>query len=118
MSLGRPHNCNVPDAMHDKHVGTDKVLYGSTINTLIQDVMPYTVEQNLRILMAEITEDYNARDVPLQERFTSIRLGMISQTGSVKLKGKAAEVKSLAHGILKVWTKYSVHATVSSAFFV
>ena len=80
--------------MHDKHLGTDKVLYGSTINKLIQEVMPNAVEENLRVVMAEVTEEYNARGVPLQERFTSIRLGMISQTGSVKLKGKLLKSKA------------------------
>ena len=102
--------------MHDKHLGTDKVLYGSTINKLIQEVMPNAVEENLRVVMAEVTEEYNARGVPLQERFTSIRLGMISQTGSVKLKGKAAEVKSLAHPLLRVWTRYNVLPTAFDLF--
>ena len=102
--------------MHDKHIGTDKVLYGSTIDRLINEVMPNSVEENLRLVMAGVNEDYKGRGVPLQERFTSIRLGMISQNGAVKLKGKAAEVKSLAHPLHTVWKKYSVRPTVLGLF--
>ena len=71
--------------MHDKHLGTDKVCYGSVIFRLIHVLMAGTVEENLRQLLGDIKDGYMAWDVEPQNRFTSIRLSMISKTGAIKL---------------------------------
>ena len=93
--------------MHDKHLGTDKVAYGSTIHRLIRVLMPFGVDENLRVLLHDIHDGYLFWDVDTQSRFSSIRMSMISKSGAVKLKGKAAEVRRLCHPLHDAFKKYS-----------
>ena len=93
--------------MHDKYLGTDKVAYGSVIHRLIHVLMPGSVFENLRTLLASIKTQYGVHDVPHNLRFAQLRFSMISKTGSVRLKGKAGEVRRLAAPLYDLFCMYS-----------
>ena len=106
--LRRPY-CVTNDWMHDKHLGTDRVLYGSVVFKLIHETMPKaTAQENLNDLVALLKTEYGRRNVPYNKRYAGIKMSMINTSGgSVKLKGKAAEIRYVGGPLHTIWCRYS-----------
>ena len=75
--------------------------------------MPDSAGKNLQVLLDKVKDKYKEYDIPHNMRFAHIRLTMISQTGSVRLKGRAAEVRRLARPLHAIFKEYSGSASVS-----
>jgi len=69
--------------------------------------MPAGPAENLAELWQYIQSRYEARGIKLADRYGCMKLTMISTKTGPKLKGKAAEVKHLAHPLHDAWKAYS-----------
>lgn len=92
------------DYMHVKHLGTDMYQFGSCLALLVRYVLPDTPEQNLQVCWSFLKSYFRQHKTPNPYRYLN-RLSMfIRNKGKYpKLRGKAAEVKSLGPGLLALW---------------
>ena len=94
-----------PDWMHAKHLGTDKVLLGSVLYSLLHFVLAAgDLEARLTTIWGEIQEVYR-RDA-VQNRYGNLKITMFTSRASTKLKGKAMEVCCLVPVLHKVWLRF------------
>ena len=105
-----------PDWMHCKHLGCDQYAYGSILWLLTHRIGPApTPEANMDIMWKQIVEEYKQHGI--KGGYSEIRLSMFTPTAAATrarfpcLKGKAAEVKSLAKPLLSLWGRYMDHGS-------
>ena len=96
------------DFMHSKFLGSDKTLYAAILWLLVFHLMPGPDEHtNLRTLWSEIKELYKAWKVESGFRYLN-RVSMFWRPTAklLTLRGKAAEIRSLARPLLTLWARY------------
>ena len=98
--------CNLGyDYMHCKYLGVDKNTYSAVLYLLVFHVLSFGSPQaNLDWLWAEIQRHYKNLRLPSQFRYLN-RISMFyrERNNSLGLRGKAAEIRSLAEPLLLVW---------------
>lgn len=90
-----------PDWMHAKHLGTDKVLFGSVLWLLVNFVLLGEPEENLSVVWGQIQEYYHRHRV--KNIYGCLKMTMFTARATPKLKGKAAEIRDLGHALHWVW---------------
>lgn len=97
--------CNLEyDYMHCKYLGLDRILYSSILYLLIFHVLTGSPDANMSWLWAEIQRLYKQFDSHGHFQYLN-RISMFwrPKTKSLSLRGKAAELRSLARPLLEVW---------------
>lgn len=90
--------------MHCKYLGLDRVLYSSILYLLAFHVLTGSPDANMSWLWAEIQRHYKQFDIHGHFQYLN-RISMFwrPKTKSLSLRGKAAELRSLARPLLEVW---------------
>ena len=108
-SMAATSICNLAyDFMHCKFLGSDKTLYAAILWLLVFHLMPGPDEHtNLGILWTEIKNLYKAWRVESGFRYLN-RVSMFWRPAQklLTLRGKAAEIRSLARPLLTLWARY------------
>ena len=94
------------DLMHIKHLGTDQYFLGSVLHLLVYSMMPGIAAANLEEVWRLCLEFFSRHRVT--SRFANLKLSMFVNTvhphvDYPKLKGKAAEMRSLGPALHHVW---------------
>ena len=94
------------DLMHIKHLGTDQYFLGSVLHLLVYSMMPGIAAANLEEVWRLCLEFFSQHRVT--SRFANLKLSMFVNTvhphvDYPKLKGKAAEMRSLGPALHHVW---------------
>ena len=96
------------DWMHTKHLGSDQYLFGSALMMLVSPtegkrMMPDSPSVNMANLWAELALE--TKRLGIKHAYAEIKMSMFAPAAGrfPVLKGKAAEVRSLARPLLKVW---------------
>ncbi|OLP93413.1 hypothetical protein AK812_SmicGene24693 [Symbiodinium microadriaticum] len=100
------------DFMHSKYLGADKTLYASILYLLVFHLMPGPDEQaNLDTLWAEIKALNKSWGIETGFRYLN-RISMFWRPAAklLVLRGKAAEIRSLARPLLTLWGRYMSEA--------
>ena len=82
------------------------MLFGSVLYLLVHLMLHGTPEENLKEIWKLIERQYVARKVPLDRRYSTLKLTMFRATGGCKLKGRAAEIKELGGVLQDVWKMF------------
>ncbi len=80
------------------------VLYGSVMYLLVHYVMQGTPAENLTKLWIAIKRAYDA--LGTKNRYSSMKLTMLSTKGGIKLRGTAAEVRAIGAALHVVWQQF------------
>ena len=100
------------DYMHCKHLGTDKIVYGSALFLLSFDVLADTPEANFATIWAYMHQWY--KDNSVHDHFTAMKLSLICKLRSPhstcpKVRGKAIEVRNIGRPLLSFWQRSMNH---------
>ncbi len=95
------------DLMHVKYLGHDQLVYGSILSLLTKHCLPGEPSQNIKTIWRDIQAYYKEFSVDSRFRYLN-RVSMFERKPPQypKLRGKAAEIRSLAGPLLHVWDKY------------
>lgn len=102
------------DYMHVKYLGTDMYQFGSVLALLVRFVLPGSPDENLKTCWAWLKAFFKQHRTPNPYRYLN-RLSMFLRNKGKypKLRGKAAEVKSLGPGLVSLWeNKMNEHLAV------
>ncbi|CAE7222134.1 unnamed protein product [Symbiodinium sp. CCMP2592] len=98
--------CNLEyDYMHCKYLGVDRLLYSAVLYLLVFQVLTFgSPEANMAWLWSQIQEHYKAFQVHARFQYLN-RISMFfrAQKKTLGLRGKAAEIRSLARPLLVIW---------------
>ena len=94
------------DYMHAKYLGSDQYQYGGIFFLLCFHILPLAPLSNLKTVWQRMQQLY--QDLGIVERYRYFnRITMFKkQSGAVKLRGKAAEVKNVGLVVLNLWQQY------------
>ena len=95
--------CICMDIMHILHLGITMYLLGSVLWVLTQEVLGGSAKANMETIWQDILSEYDVQGATT--RYSSIKLSMFVVKPSVKLKGKAQEIKCLVPILRAVWDK-------------
>ena len=98
--------CNLEyDYMHCKYLGVDRLLYSSVLYLMIFHVLTLgSPDANMAWLWSEIKRHYKAFEVHAHFQYLNkISMFWRAKTKSLSLRGKAAEIRSLARPLLAIW---------------
>lgn len=94
------------DWMHCKYLGQDMFLFGSVLWLLCFHVMPHTPKSNLLRCWLHIKAFYKANKTKHAYASLSKLTMFCRKSGGHKLRGKAAEVKSIGPALLSLWKQH------------
>ena len=91
--------------MHCKYLGVDRLLYSSVLYLMIFHVLTLgSPDANMAWLWSEIKRHYKAFEVHAHfQCLNKISMFWRAKTKSLSLRGKAAEIRSLARPLLAIW---------------
>ena len=98
--------CNLEyDYAHCKYLGVDRPLYSSVLYLMIFHVLTLgSPDANMAWLWSEIKRHYKAFEVHAHFQYLNkISMFWRAKTKSLSLRGKAAEIRSLARPLLAIW---------------
>ena len=99
------------DLMHCKYLGSDMYIAGSVLHMLCYDMLPGRPKENMSRVLARLKKHW--KDTNTVDHFNNIKLSMFCNVEKPrdnfpKLKGRAAEVKSLTPALHEVWKFFMV----------
>ena len=102
------------DYMHVKYLGTDMYQFGSVLALLVRFVLPGSPDENLKTCWTWLKAFFKQHRTPNPYRYLNRLSVFLRNKGKFpKLRGKAAEVKSLGPGLLSLWeNKMNEHLAV------
>lgn len=99
------------DYMHCKYLGVDQYVFGSVLYLLCFFVLGGSPTENLARVWGWIKSHYKTNKVTTKYRQIYKLSMFVRKSGFAKLRGKAAEIKSMASVMLALW---EAHMDVSS----
>ena len=98
------------DLMHVKHLGTDQYFNGSVLWLLVYRILPGTAAENLQRVMLRAKDFWKRNDI--SEHYGNVKLSMFHNPEKPndnfpKLKGRAAEVKTMTTALCEIWNFYA-----------
>jgi hypothetical protein len=98
------------DYMHCKYLGSDQYLFGSVLYVLCFFVMAASPEENMAVIWNFIKQFYKANKTKVRYHYLN-RISMFQKKkGFPKLRGKAAEIRSLGPALHQLWKTHMVEA--------
>ena len=94
------------------------VLYGSVLHLLVHVIMRGTPEENLTSVWATVRQLYTHFNVAKGNRYGTLKMSMFKVTGTVKLRGKAGEVRALGPILHRIWQMHYTSDVVVDATVV
>ena len=94
------------DFMHSKYLGTDMVFIGSCLWLLCHKILPKTALENLQTCWVCINEVYKAQQIVSRYRGMNKLTLFQRKKGGPKIKGRAAQVASLAEPLFVLWGRH------------
>jgi len=95
-----------PDWMHTKHLGCDKVSYGSVMHLLCYELLPGTAEENCDQVWSECVAFY--REHGIRDHYKRMKLSLFCKPRAPHanfpvMRGKAIEIRNLAQPLHHIW---------------
>ena len=94
------------DWMHSKYLGVDQYVYGSILALLTVQIMPNDPQANLNRIWSDIVSYYRTHNTKVRYRYLNKLTMYLRKSGTPKLRGKAGEIRYLAHPMLYIWNKH------------
>ncbi|CAE7229569.1 unnamed protein product [Symbiodinium sp. CCMP2456] len=97
-----------PDYMHNKYLGGDQFFYASILYLLTHHLLHSDEHQNMLQVWKEIQEVYRSEEIPCRYRYLNTVRMFLRRNNTLKLKGKASEIRFLHLPLLRVWEAHMV----------
>jgi len=94
------------DWMRSKYLGVAQYVYGSVLALLTVQIMPNDPQANLNRIWSDIVSYYRMHNTKVRYRYLNKLTMYLRKSGTPKLRGKAGEIRHLAHPMLHIWNKH------------